>query len=117
MVKRDQRIKEKDMYKKKGDEKVSIKKHSVPRLRLGGLRHKERRKERLKGRIMSENIARGNIWNRHIYFLEPIPEKFGYSLGGYSHWERCHAPDRKKSTGRRREVEVDNKDPVDGCMV
>jgi hypothetical protein len=82
MVKKDQRIKETDTYKKKeGDEKVSIKKHSAPRLQLGGLRHKKRREEQLKERIMSENIARGNIWNRSIYFLEPIPEKFGYSLG------------------------------------
>jgi hypothetical protein len=31
MIKKDQRIKKKDTYKKK-DEKVSIKKHSVPHL-------------------------------------------------------------------------------------
>jgi hypothetical protein len=50
--------------------------------------------------------------------FEPIPEKkIGYSLGGYSHWERCRAPDRKKSTERRRKVEVDNKEPVDGRVV
>jgi hypothetical protein len=117
MVQKDQRIKEKDTYKKRGDEKVSIKKHSVPRLRLAGLCHKKIRKEQLKGRIMSENIVRGNIWNMHIYFLEPIPEKFGHSLGGYSHRERCRAPDRKKSTEGRREVKVDNKEPVDGRVV
>jgi hypothetical protein len=35
---------------------------------------------------------------KFIYSLEPIPEKFGYSLGGYSHRERCRAPDRNKST-------------------
>jgi hypothetical protein len=28
--------------------------------------------------------------------LSLYPEKFGYSLGGYSHRERCRAPDRKK---------------------
>jgi hypothetical protein len=55
--------------------KLSIKKHSVPRLGLGGLSHKERRDEQLKGQIMLENIARGNIWNRYIYLFEPIPEK------------------------------------------
>jgi hypothetical protein len=43
MVKKDQRINEKDTYKKEGDEKVSIKKHSALRLRLGGLCHKEKR--------------------------------------------------------------------------
>jgi hypothetical protein len=73
MVKKDQRIKKKNTYKKEeeADEKVSIKKHSAPRLRLGGLHHKKRREEQLKGRIISENNARGNIWNRSIYFLEP----------------------------------------------
>jgi hypothetical protein len=65
---------------------------------------------------MSENIARGNIRNRYIYLLEPIPEKFGYSLGGYSHREHCRAPDRKKSK-ERREVEVDDKEPADGHVV
>jgi hypothetical protein len=52
-----------------------------------------------------------------IYFLEPIPKKFGYSLGGYSHRERCRAPDRKKSAEGRRQVEVDDKEPVDGYVV
>jgi hypothetical protein len=70
-----------------------------------------------KGRIMSENIATGNIGNRSIYFLEPIPEKFGYSLEGYSHRERCRAPDRKKLTEGRKKVEVDDKEQVDGHVV
>jgi hypothetical protein len=43
MVQKNQRIKEKDTYKKEGDKKVSIKKHSTPHLRLGGLRHKKGR--------------------------------------------------------------------------
>jgi hypothetical protein len=50
-------------------------------------------------------------------FFEPIPEKFGYSLGGYSHRERCRAPDRKNSTEERRKVEADNKEPAGGQMV
>jgi hypothetical protein len=102
---------------KKGEKekkRLSIKKHSVPHLGLGGLSHKKRREEPLKGRIMSGNIARQNIWKRYVYLFEPIPEKFGYSLGGYSHRERCRAPDRKKSTKERTEVEVDDKEPVDG---
>jgi hypothetical protein len=66
---------------------------------------------------MLENITRQNIWNRHVYLFGPIPEKFGYSLGGYSHRERCHAPDRKKSTEERREVEADDKEPVGGQVV
>jgi hypothetical protein len=115
MLKKDQRIKEKDTYKKK--RKGFIKKHSTPRLRLEGLRHKEKREEQLKARIMSESITRGNIWNKSIYFLEPIPKKFGCSLGGYSHRERCRTPDRKKLTEGRREVEVDDKEQVDGYMV
>jgi hypothetical protein len=83
---------------KKGKKKLSIKKHSVPRLGLGGLSHKKRREEPLKVRIMSKNIARHSIWNRYVYLFEPIPEKFFYSLEGYSHRERYRAPDRKKST-------------------
>jgi hypothetical protein len=101
----------------KREKKISIKKHNVPRLGLGGLSHKKRREEQLKGRIMSKNMARGNIWNRYIYLFEHIPKKFGYSLGGYSHRERCCAPDRKKSTEERREVGVDDKEPVDGHVV
>jgi hypothetical protein len=41
---------------------------------------------------------RRSAWSKFIYSLEPIPENFGYSLEGYSHRERCHAPDRNKST-------------------
>jgi hypothetical protein len=40
--------------------------------------------------------------------LSLYPKKIGYSLGGYSHWERYRASDRKKST-ERRGVEADNK--------
>jgi transposase len=60
---------------------------------------------------MSTNVARRNIWNRSIYFIEPIPKFFGYSLGGYSHRERCHAPDRKKSTkeGEESKLVIKNK--------
>jgi hypothetical protein len=53
----------------KRGKKLSIKKHNIPCLGLGGLSHKKRREEQLKGRIMSENIARENIWNRYIYLF------------------------------------------------
>jgi hypothetical protein len=66
---------------------------------------------------MLENITRGNIWNRSIHFLEPTPEKFGYSLGGYSHRERYRGPDRNKSTEGRREAEVDDNEQVNGHVV
>jgi hypothetical protein len=66
---------------------------------------------------MSEKMPRGNIWKRYIYLFERIPKKFGYSLGGYSHRERCRAPYRKKLTEERREVGVDDKEPVDGHVV
>jgi hypothetical protein len=66
---------------------------------------------------MSGNITRKNIWNSHVYLFEPIPKKFGYSLGGYSHRERYRAPDKKKSTEEKREVEVDDREPVDGQVV
>jgi hypothetical protein len=49
--------------------------------------------------------------------LSLYPKKFGYSLGGYSHRERCRAPDRKKSTEERREVEANDKEPAGGQAV
>jgi hypothetical protein len=58
--------------------------------------------------IMSKNIARHGIWNMYVHLFEPIPEKFGYSLGGYSHREHCRAPDRKKSTEEGWEVAMKN---------
>jgi hypothetical protein len=48
----------------------------------------EKGRNPLQRRIKSTNDARRNIWSRFIHFLEPIPENFGYSLGGYSHRER-----------------------------
>jgi hypothetical protein len=49
--------------------------------------------------------------------FEPITEKkFGYSLGGYSHRERCRAPDRKKSIEERWEIEANDKEPAGGQM-
>jgi hypothetical protein len=50
---------------------------------------------------MSTKIERYSIWDRYVYSFEPIPEKFGYSLGGYSHRERCRAPDRMKLVKER----------------
>jgi hypothetical protein len=64
--------------------------------------------------MKSTNDERRNIWSRFICFLEPIPETFGYSLGGYSHRERCRAPDRKKLTKGKAEDEADDKKQVDG---
>jgi hypothetical protein len=45
-------------------------------------------------------------------FLSLYPKKFGYSLGGYSHRERYRAPDRKKSTKEKWEIEANNKEPA-----
>jgi hypothetical protein len=50
-------------------------------------------------------------------FLSLYPKKFGYSFGGYSHRERCHAPDRKKLTEERRGDEADDKKPAGGQVV
>jgi hypothetical protein len=50
-------------------------------------------------------------------FLSLYPKKFGYSLEGYSHRERYHAPDRKKSTEERRKVEANDKEPAGGQVV
>jgi hypothetical protein len=102
--------------KRAGSKKISVKKLSSPHPRLGGLRHKKGRNP-FQRRIKSTNNARRNIRNRFIYFLEPIPETFGYSLGGYSHRERCRAPDRKKSTKEKRRVEAGNKEQIDGHEV
>jgi hypothetical protein len=98
--------------REQGIRKYRSRSTSSPRLRLGGLRHKKGRNP-LQRQIKSTNDARRNIRNRFIYFLEPIPENFGYSLGGYSHRERYRAPDRKKSTKERRRVEAGNKEKID----
>jgi hypothetical protein len=73
--------------KRAGDKKISIKKAQVHLVFDSGA-CVIRRGEQLKRRIKSTNIARRNIWNRSIYFLEPIPKFFGYSLGGYYHRKR-----------------------------
>jgi hypothetical protein len=68
---------------------------------------------------MCRKISKNTVYEIGMSIVfEPIPEFFfGYSLGGYPHRERCRAPDRKKSTERRGEVKIDNKKPVDGCVV
>jgi hypothetical protein len=43
-------------------------------------------------------------------------KKFDYRLGGYSHRERYRAPDRKKSTVRKKFKDV-NKGPARGQMI
>jgi hypothetical protein len=66
---------------------------------------------------MSKKIARDSIWNRYVYLFEPIPKKFGYSLGGYSHRERYRTPDRKKSIEEIWEIEANDKEPADMQVV
>jgi hypothetical protein len=75
--------------------KVSIKKCNIPHLGLGGLHHKERRKELLSVNHLEKYTVYGEGMS---IILSLYPKKFGYSLRGYSHRERCRAPDRKKST-------------------
>jgi hypothetical protein len=121
IVQKNQRIKENDAYKQNkeeraGDKKISIKKHKVHLVFDSGA-CVIRMGEQLKRRIKSTNVVGRNIWNRFIYFLEPIPENFGYSLGGYSHREHYRAPDRKKSTKGRRGVKDGDKEQVDGHEV
>jgi hypothetical protein len=106
---------EKRYIQKKKEEKngkVSIKKHSVPRLGLGGLCHKKKKRRIIKCksyRQISQEIVYGTGMS---IFLSLYPKKFGYSLRGYSHRERCHAPDRKKSTEERWEIEANDKEPA-----
>jgi hypothetical protein len=58
----------------KNKKNLSIKKHNIPRLGLGGLSHKKIREE-LEGRNMSIKIKRHSIWDRYVYSFESIPEK------------------------------------------
>jgi hypothetical protein len=89
-------VKIKDTYKKK--RKVSIKKRSIPRLGLGGLHRKKRRKRIIKYES-SRKISQETVYGTGMSILLSLyPKKFGYSLGGYSYRERCRAPDKKKST-------------------
>jgi hypothetical protein len=92
--------------------KLSIKKHNIPRLGLGGLRRKKRKEESLSANH-TEKYRKETVYGTDMsIFLSLYPKKFGYSLGGYSHWERCRAPDRKKSTGERWEIKANGKEPT-----
>jgi hypothetical protein len=73
MIKKHQRIKKKDTYKKRRERKqkygkVSIKKHSVPRLGLGGLRHKKRREELLSANHIEKYRKRQYMEHVCLYF-------------------------------------------------
>jgi hypothetical protein len=74
------------------------------------LRHQKGRTTEKANKI---DKCREKKYMEQVYFLEPIPKNFGYSLGGYSHREHYHAPDRKKSTKERRRVEAGNKEQID----
>jgi hypothetical protein len=68
-------------------------------------------------RIISK-ISQDIVYGTGMFiFLSLYPKKFSYSLGGYSHRERCRAPDRKKSIEERRKVEADDKEPAGGQVV
>jgi hypothetical protein len=107
VVQKNQRIKEKRCIQKKREKRTGAQVHLV----LDSGACVIGRREQLKRQTNSTNVTRRNIWNMSIYFLEPIPENFGYSLGGYSHRERCRAPDRKKSTkeGEESKLVIKNK--------
>jgi hypothetical protein len=104
------------MRKRKKEKKLSIKKHNILRFGLGSLSHKKEEKNYQKGAICRQKLKDTLYGTDMFIVLSLYPKKFGYSLGGYSHRERYHAPDRNKSTERRR-VEVDNKEPAGGQMV
>jgi hypothetical protein len=104
-------IKERSAYQrrryeeKQRETKLSIKKHSIPRFGLGGLSHKEE-KNYQKGEICRQ-ILKDRIYGIDTSIvLSLYLTIFGYSLGGYSHRERCRAPDRRESIERSR-VEAD----------
>jgi hypothetical protein len=72
---------------------------------LGALSHKEE-KNYQKGEIYRQ-ILQDRIYGIHTSIvLSLYPTTFGYSLGGYSHRERCRAPDRRKLIERSK-VEAD----------
>jgi hypothetical protein len=72
---------------------------------LGGLSHKEE-KNYQKGEIYRQ-ILQDRIYGIDTSIvLSLYPTTFGYSLEGYSHRERCRAPDRRKSIERSK-VEAD----------
>jgi hypothetical protein len=59
------------VQKKRGNKKngkVSIKKHSVPHLGLGGLRHKKRREESLSANHIEKYLKRQYMEQVYLYF-------------------------------------------------
>jgi hypothetical protein len=91
--------------RKQGIRKYLSRNTSSPHLRLGGLCYEEGGNSLQRRRNSTKLCEKEGTY--FIYFLEPIPKNFGYSLGGYSHRECCRAPDRRKSTKKgRKEAET-----------
>jgi hypothetical protein len=77
---------------------------ALPRFGLGGLSHIRKKEEKnyQKGEIHRQLLKDRIYGTDTTILLSLYPTEFGYSLGGYSHRERCRAPDRKKSIERSR---------------
>jgi hypothetical protein len=75
--------------KKQGVQKISAKEAQGYPVFDSGACDIRRKKSTLHKWKKSTIDARRSTKKILIYFLEPIPEKFGYSLGGYSHREHC----------------------------
>jgi hypothetical protein len=111
MIKEDSAYQDKWYIQKRERKKSYLSRStSVPRLGLGGLSHKKRREKSLSVNHIDNYRKRQYMF----IFLSLYPKKFGYSLGGYSHRERCRARDRRKSTEERREVEANDREPAGG---
>jgi hypothetical protein len=94
--------------------KLSIKKYSIPHLGLGGLSHKKRIIRRAKKYV--DKKSKDTVYGTDMLMvLSLYPKKFGYSLGGYSHRERCRAPDRKKLVKER--MKSYGEKTTEGCVI
>jgi hypothetical protein len=71
------------------------------------IRKKEEEEENLRKGEACRKISAYTVYGTGMSIvLSLYPKKFGYRLGGYSHRERCRAPNRKRSSARRK-VEAD----------
>jgi hypothetical protein len=102
MIKKRSTYQKRRHEEKQREKKLSIKKHSTPHFfGLGGLSHKEE-KNYQKGEICRQ-ILKDRIYGIDTSIvLSLYPTIFGYSHRGYSHRERCRAPDRRESIERSR---------------
>jgi hypothetical protein len=89
-----------------------MKKHSVPRLGLVGLCHKKRREDSSSANHIGKYRKRQYMEQACLYFGAYTRKNSAIASGATPIGSTGRAPDRKKSTGERGEIEDNDKEPI-----